>query len=513
MLVSFLATGSQRALLLLVITSTLLWSSAATSQAFPESETSQSYHGRVKGLEDFVTGVMAQQMASRDIAGAVVTVVNDGKVLISKGYGYANVAERKPVDPVHTLFRVGSISKLFTFTALMQQVELGRVNLEADINRYLDFTIPPFNGTDGEESIIRVIDLMRHTPGFSDIYDETFTRDPAEAIAYTNWIKKYMPIRVWPAGTEIAYSQYGATLAGYIVERVSGIPFVEYMEKHIFSPLGMNSSTFKEPLPDKLKDDMAEGYTLIDGRFVPQGFEFWGAMTPAVSMSSTASDMGRFMLTMLNGGKLPGTTGKVLNSTSVKFIMTDAAANVPDLPGYAHGFYVVRKSNPRIIGHGGDTADFHSRVVLVPGHDFGLFVSMSGGEGTIYGQAELTNAVLGRLFPQHPTKRYISGEENQEELSGLMGSYRSNRQDYTIAPMPEWDLNITMPEPGVVVIRDLLLGTSAWEQVGEYRFEQVTAAVRDGGPYNQLKFYYGGHDGRARVTFSHEPYHSYFRVG
>ncbi len=214
------------------------------------------------GLTDFVDGVMAQQIATRDVAGAVVTVVHDGRVLFTRGYGLADIDRGITVEGETTLFRPGSVSKMFTWAALLQQVELGRVDLDADVNTYLDFTIPPFQGQP-----TRVRDLLSHTPGMSDV--SGITAPTLDKLApYGEWLKANVPERRWPAGTEIAYSNFGAALAGYIVERVSGEPFAVYAERHIFAPLGMNSTTFHEPLPTAMSPRMATGYRLANGRLV-----------------------------------------------------------------------------------------------------------------------------------------------------------------------------------------------------------------------------------------------------
>jgi CubicO group peptidase (beta-lactamase class C family) len=285
---------------------------------------------RISGLADFVDGVMAQQIATRDVAGAVVVVVHGGDVLFARGYGFADVDRHIAVDPQRTLFRPGSVSKMFTWTALLQQVELGHVSLDADVNRYIDFEIPPFEGKP-----IRIRDLMSHSPGMSDVGGIT-APSPDKLVLYTAWLKTRVPQRLWPAGTEISYSNYGVALAGYIVERVSGEPFADYIDHHIFVPLGMRASTFREPLPQALAPHMATGYQIKNGRFEAEPFELFSAVMPAGSGTSSAPDMATFMMTMLNGGEIG--KARVLKSDSVKLLMSDSRANAPDLPGMAHGF-------------------------------------------------------------------------------------------------------------------------------------------------------------------------------
>ena len=212
-----------------------------------------------------------------------MVVVKDGQILTSRGYGYADVAKRKKVDPATTMFRPGSISKLFTWTALMQQVEQGKVDLNADVNKYIDFTIPPYEGKP-----VTVLNLMTHTPGFEEAVKDLITLGPKTQVPFDTLLKRWVPKRIYAPGTTPAYSNYGASLAGYIVQRTSGEPFDAYLEHHIFGPLGMAHSTFRQPLPANLKPLMAEGY--VSGKDKPYGFEFVNT-APAGALAATGEDM------------------------------------------------------------------------------------------------------------------------------------------------------------------------------------------------------------------------------
>ena len=124
-------------------------------------------------LEAWLDGFLPYALARGNIAGGIVVVVKDGQVLLQKGFGYADVEKKLPVDPDQTLFRPGSVSKLFTWTAVMQLVEQGKIDLDADVNQYLDFKIPP--GPDGEPITMR--DLMTHTAGFEEQVKELISED------------------------------------------------------------------------------------------------------------------------------------------------------------------------------------------------------------------------------------------------------------------------------------------------------------------------------------------------
>ena len=180
----------------------------------------------------FLDGILPQQLAREDIAGAVVSVVKDGKVLFARGYGYADVEKKTPVSPDNTLFRPGSISKLFTWTAVMQLVEQGKLDLDRDVNDYIDYKIP---ATFPKPITLR--NVMTHTPGFEETAQELFVADAKDMKPLGAYLKAHLPERVYPPGTTPAYSNYATAMAGYIVQRVSGQPFDDYIEEHILKPL------------------------------------------------------------------------------------------------------------------------------------------------------------------------------------------------------------------------------------------------------------------------------------
>ncbi|MGC2244586.1 MAG: serine hydrolase domain-containing protein, partial [Candidatus Aquilonibacter sp.] len=240
-------------------------------------------------LNAFFGGLMPYAIHRDDIAGAVVVVVKDGKVIFSQGYGYADLAKRTPVIPDLTMFRPGSVSKLFTWTAVMQLVQAGKINLDTDVNQYIDFKIPEKFGKP-----ITMRNLMTHTPGWEDVAGDLILQKSSQLYPIREYLIKKMPNAIYPPGTVIAYSNYGATLAGYIVQRVSGVPFDQYVADHIFKPLRMAHSTFVQPLPASLAPDMAQGYRQASSdKPIPCELV---EPAPAGSSSATGSEMTHFML-------------------------------------------------------------------------------------------------------------------------------------------------------------------------------------------------------------------------
>ena len=251
----------------------------------------------VSDVAAFLDGILPMQLEREDIAGAVVVIVKNGSVLFSKGYGYADVKGRVPVVPASTLFRPGSISKTFTWTAVMQLVEQGKINLDADINNYLDFQIPHTFGR-----AVTMRNLMTHTPGFEEVIKDLMVDRPDELPSLQAFVIAHRPKQIFTPGTVPAYSNYGADLAGYIVEHVSGLPFEEYVQKNIFRPRGISHGTFVQPVPDPLKTMLSNGYELASQD--PKPFE-WVPPSPAPdgSLSIAGADMAPFMIAHLQNGK------------------------------------------------------------------------------------------------------------------------------------------------------------------------------------------------------------------
>ncbi|PYX62821.1 MAG: serine hydrolase [Acidobacteria bacterium] len=249
-------------------------------------------------IEAFLDGLVPLQLERDDIAGVAIAVVKDGKVLFAKGYGYSDVKKKTPVSVENTLFRPGSISKLFTWTAVMQLVEQGKLDLDRDVNDYLDFKIPP---TYPQPITLR--NIMTHTAGFGETAKDLFVPDAKDLTPLRPYLVEHMPKRIFPPGTTPAYSNYATTMAGYVVQRVSGKPFNDYINESILKPLGMQHTTFAQPLPPELKSLMSDGYQLASS---PAGsFEVVQAW-PAGSVSTSAMDMTRFIIAHLQDGQFNG---------------------------------------------------------------------------------------------------------------------------------------------------------------------------------------------------------------
>ena len=366
--------------------------------------------------EAWLDGLFPYGLKKNNIAGAVVVVVKDGQVLLVKGYGYADVSAKKPVDPMTTLFRVGSISKTFTWTAVMQLVEQGKLDLDADVNKYLDFTIPP---RDGKPITLR--ELMTHTPGFEETMKNLGGDDPARLMGNEAWVKEWVPERIYPPGEVSAYSNYGAALAGYIVQRVSGQPFDDYIEQHILQPLGMQHATFQQPLPASFAPDMAKSYAKASEPARP--FELVNAVA-AGALSVSGGDMARFMIAQLQDGH--DGDAQILRPRTAQQMHNFTHSSVPGLLPIALGFYHMDRNGQDIIGHGGDTELFHSDMALFMQQNVGVFVSIDGeDDGGLIRQ--LLNGFTERYFPALPQLPQPTLATAREHGALLVGRYIASR--------------------------------------------------------------------------------------
>jgi CubicO group peptidase (beta-lactamase class C family) len=344
-------------------------------------------------IEAFFDGMMPLQLDREDMAGAVVLVVKDGRILYSKGYGYSDVSKRTPVTADRTLFRPGSISKLFTWTAVMQLVEQGKLDLDRDVNDYLDFKIP---ATYPKPITLR--NIMTHTPGFEETIQDLFVSKVDRLIPLGDYLKSHVPTRIFPPGTTPAYSNYGTALAGYIVQRQSGEKFDDYIEQHILNPLGMNRSTFRQPLPKELEPLMSKGYQTASKP--PKPFELVLA-APAGSASVTATDMARFMTAHLQDGHFEN--AQILRPETAQLMHSAQFTSVPGMNAMALGFYEETRNGHRIIGHAGDTEPFHSDLHLIPDAGLGFFISYnSAGKGENSPRTTVWDRFLDRYFPYQP---------------------------------------------------------------------------------------------------------------
>ena len=365
-------------------------------------------------VHEFVDGVMASQIAAGRVVGATVTIVRDGGVVLSQGYGEADRTTHRMVAP-DTLFRVGSVSKVFVWVAVMQQVAAGRLDLNTDINTYLkDLQIP-----ETFPEPITLTHLMTHTAGFEDKpIIGLFARGPQTVGDFHTNLQTMMPRRVWMPGRHAAYSNYGAALAAHLVEVASGQSWDDYVDSHILKPLLMIDTTTRQPVPKVLEDHVSNGYWLEEGRYVAAPFEFV-TIPPAGSVSGSGADMGRYMLELLAHGDSPA-----MAATTRALLFAPGYKHDSRLNQTRYGVYEQNSHGQTLMGHNGDTLAFHSILLLCPDLNLGIFASYNNERGE-KARDELVQAILDRAFgvPQvHPKSDQAM---NPERYRGWYTSLRA----------------------------------------------------------------------------------------
>ncbi|HEY6271206.1 MAG TPA: serine hydrolase domain-containing protein [Terriglobales bacterium] len=428
--------------------------------AAKESASGESPHEMTAAdVGAFLDGFMPMQLERENIVGAVVLVVKDGRVLFAKGYGYSDLEKKTPVSVDATLFRPGSISKLFTWTAVMQLVEQGKLDLDRDVNTYLDFTIP---ATFPQPITLR--NLMTHTPGFEEQVKDLINSEGSPMATLHDHLVRHMPERIFPAGTTPAYSNYGASLAGYIVERVSGQPFNDYVAENIFQRLGMTRSTFVQPLPADLKPLMSNGYATASDKV--KAFEIIEE-APAGALASTASDISRFMIAHLQDGRFDH--GQILRPETARLMHSRQFSLHPEMNGMCLGFYEESQNGLRIIGHGGDTYWFHSDLHLIPQAGIGFFVSYnSAGKGELSPRSALWDHFLDRYFPYTPPATSWPAAGAASVAGRYLSSRRSQTNFLKVLSMPD-ELTVTHEDNGEIkvdALKDFSGRQKKWHEIG-----------------------------------------------
>ncbi|MGH7357105.1 MAG: serine hydrolase domain-containing protein, partial [Candidatus Rokuibacteriota bacterium] len=401
----------------------------------------------------FLDGLVAGLMTERHVPGAVVLVVKDGAMLVARGYGVADLSTGRPVDPETTLFRVASVSKLFTATAAMQLVEQGKLALDADVNRWLDgFTLAERFGKP-----VTLANLLTHTAGFDDRLLGMTAPLTAPPVALGTYLAGHMPPRVLPPGDVLSYSNHGLALVGYLVQRASGEPFAEYVRRHILEPLGMMHSGFG--LPDPLPPGLAVPYLYKSGAYIPMGYDRL-RVGPAGDLYTSAADMSRFMIAHLEGGRLGGT--RILGEATARAMHRRQFSHHPRLDGWCYGFEETSRNGVRTIGHGGDWRGFGTILVLVPDARLGLFVSTTRSYDIRF-MKPLVDRFFDRYFPRAaPIGPPAPPADFAARAARFTGTYlpvRHVRGDFLKLGLFEGESRVTADGTGALVLhhpRDVL---------------------------------------------------------
>lgn len=367
-------------------------------------------------VESFFDSFFRRAMARWHIPGAAFVLVKDGRVIFSKGYGYADLKKETPVVPVQTVFRVGSVSKVFTATAVMQLVDGGKLDLHADVNQYLT----TFKLRNPYPQPVTLAELLTHSAGLDASVIGIATRSPTRVAPIEEFLAGKMPPVMMPPGKIYSYSSYGVALEGYLVQKISGEPFDAYIGQHILQPLDMHNSSFQ--LTPELATHLATGYEYHRGRYAPQPIDYFN-ISPAAGLYSTAADMARFLSAQMEDGRYDGS--RILSERSAREMHRRQFTDDPRLAGRTFGFYERFVNGRRAIGHGGNIRGFASLLMLMPKEHVGFFVAFNRDESRF--EDSLINSFFDRFYPaangdDPPAPLHVPAPD----LKKFTGRYQSN---------------------------------------------------------------------------------------
>jgi CubicO group peptidase (beta-lactamase class C family) len=388
-------------------------------QTFQETRQSEG-PGGPKKLETFLDEQFTSLMGSYHIPGAACVVVQEGKIIFSKGYGYADLINNIPVNPKTTVFRTAAVSSPFTATAVMQLVEKNKLSIEEDITKYLaGFNIPA-----GYEGPITLDHLLTHTAGFDNRVSGLAVHNQADLLPLKDYISKYLPQRVMEPGFVFSFSNYDYSLAGYIAELASGVPFAEYMEKNILQPLQMTHSSFV--YPTGLEADFATGYSYHGDHYQEYTVDYFNA-SPALGLFSTAEDLAHFVTSQLNGGKYEG--AQILQPDTVQLMQREKFSNYPGFAGMTDGYFEYFPNNQIAWGYFGEWYGYRSGIFLLPEKNLGLII-LSNSDAFHLPYA-ITQQFVDHYYPaesQNPSSFPGSTSAHNSRLEGV---YRTNSHSRT----------------------------------------------------------------------------------
>ena len=459
---------------------TTLPKEAAAANAAPTASLVSAHTLEKADLEAFFDGIVPLQLERSDVAGATVLVMKDGQELLKKGYGFSDLTKKKSVDPANTIFRLASISKLFTWISVMQLVEQGNLDLDTDVNKYIDFQIAPAFGKP-----ITLRNLMTHTGGFEEEIRDILLVDSKKMKPLREYLVENQPRRMYPPGEIPAYSNYGVGLGGYVVEHVSGEPFERYVAEHIFQPLGMMHSSFGQPATQELSPFESEGYEESTEK-PAVSFEIFSP-APAGGVSSTAADVGRFGQALLNGGELDG--HRILSAKTLEAMWTRQFAAGEAMPAICMGFYETWRNGLHFVGHNGDLIAFHSMFLVEPKEKLILFISYNSAGSARKTRTEILNDFADRYYPYKTDPAFQ--KFSNDELKAITGTYQvTRRADSTKTKLTglTQQAQATLDKDGVLKVedaKDLRGHVLKWKPIGKDVWQEAEGqnriqAIRDG---------------------------------
>ncbi|NMM63729.1 beta-lactamase family protein [Clostridium sp. P21] len=376
-------------------------------------KTTKNFNGPIneKEIELFSDKFFTQNMKKNNVPGAAIVVVKDGKVIFKKGYGYANIEKKVPIDPDKTVFRNGSVGKLFTAAAVMQLYEKGLINLDDNVNNYLK----TFKVNNKFSKPVTFANIMTHSSGLdSGCEIGGASKSKLNQISYENYMKTHVPNVINEPGTITNYSNSGYNLLGYLIEKISGMSYENYMQKNIFDALNMKNSNVVSKV-----ENMASGYNFENGSLNTVNYTGYEPSLGCGSINSTVIDMANFMIANLQNGKLGD--NQILNESTSKLMQKQHFTNNTDLPGMAYGFIQNYKNNQKIIKHEGAVNGFITSMFLMPEHNLGFYVATNSLNPITF---QFEDAFVNHYYPLKQNKLINPPSNFKEKTHEYAGTYR-----------------------------------------------------------------------------------------
>jgi CubicO group peptidase (beta-lactamase class C family) len=427
-------------------------------------------------FEAFLDTYLAEQMKAHHIPGVVFTMVKDGHVFFSKGYGYADLEAQIPFDPEKTVLTTASLAKAFTAVGILQLYERGVIDLNADIRPYFaDFRLDP-----SFPEPLTFANLLTHTDGFQTRLIGVLGRSEDDLPPLGELLETYMPIQIYPPGQYLTYSDFAANVAGYLTAKLSGTTFEQYMADNVFAPLGMVDSTLDVHLPEALRSRLAPGYEFQDGQYERMPF-FHIRYGPSGGLRTTAADVNRFMLALLGGGEIQG--ARILDQATTQLMFTRQFAPHPRVGGISYGLFEHLENGQHIWLRDGDGIGTRSRMVLFPDQDLGFFISYNSGDSSL--RLDIIGAFLDRYYPVAGSGVPVPMAGHQDRTQRFTGTYRILHADTTTFAKSVFFfaqlIEVHASEEGYLIVEPIsggdsfggFEGSSLWMEVEPLCFERV----------------------------------------
>jgi len=373
-------------------------------------------------FEAFLDAYLAEQMEAYHVPGAVFTMVKDGKVFFSKGYGYADLENQIPMDTERTTLTSASVSKAFTALGVLQLYDQGLINLDDDVHPYItEFELP--NQYPGGPTFAH---LLTHTDGFESRMIGVAALSEDDLRPLGEMLNTYMPTQLYPPGQFMTYGDFAANLAGHLISEISGLTFEQYMDENVFTPLGMDNSTLDLRLSKEMRASLAQPYEYADGNYEPLPF-YSISYSPMGGLRTTAADMDHFMLALLNGGEYQGT--RILSEAVTQMMFTQQYAPHPKMGGITYGLFEHLENGHQLFFRDGDGVGVRSRVTFFPEENLGFYIAYNSGDSSL--RLDIISAILDEFYTGSENSAPRGILDYQDRATQFAGTYRYSNADMT----------------------------------------------------------------------------------